>query len=140
MNDTAIQDLQESVSVAVRMGPFRAFRALRSLVPRLEDCSFVREIVLDTWTPPGKSLEAFRNELHNHLTKFNTTKARILPGDRGLGERYFVAEHIQTPFTLVLDDDKFLHCAEIPKLLLAAQRFPQRIIGPLKRGKRTTWL
>ncbi|CEL94200.1 unnamed protein product [Vitrella brassicaformis CCMP3155] len=133
MNDTAIHDLQGSVTVAVRMGPFRALRWIMSCVKaRLEDCSFVREIVLDVWTPPGKSLEAFRNELHNHLRKVNTTKARILPGDRGLGERYFVGEHIQTPFTLVLDDDKLLHCAEIHKLLLAAQRFPQRIIGPVK--------
>jgi len=89
--------------------------------------------VLDTWVPPGQSIDDFRGVLQEQLTGLNSTKTRVLPGERDLGERFYVAESIDTPFTFVLDDDTIFdwQCATIQNLLLAARLFPRRIIsGP----------
>ncbi|CEM33854.1 unnamed protein product [Vitrella brassicaformis CCMP3155] len=56
------------------------------------------------------------------------TKVRIIPGERGIGERFFAADYVTTPFTLTLDDDRSLSCSGVHKLLLAARQFPGRIV------------
>jgi len=81
------------------------------------------------WVPRGKSIDGFREALHEKLRQVGSTKTRVLPGERGLGERFYVAEYIDTPFTLILDDDKTFTCADIHKFLLAARLFPRRIIS-----------
>ncbi|CEM29144.1 unnamed protein product [Vitrella brassicaformis CCMP3155] len=130
-DDTPISDLQGSVTVAVRLGPFRAEYWGKHFLTPLEQCIYIKEIVFDTWVPADQSIVDFRAALGEQLMKANSTKARVLPGERGLGERFYVAEYVDSPFTLVLDDDRSMKCAEIHKLLLAGRLFPRRVVSGL---------
>uniref|UniRef100_A0A7S1K7U5 Glycosyl transferase 64 domain-containing protein n=1 Tax=Vitrella brassicaformis TaxID=1169539 RepID=A0A7S1K7U5_9ALVE len=129
--DAASENLQGSVTAAITMGPFRAKHRVKHFLTPLEQCIYIKEIVFDTWVPADQSIVDFRAALGEQLMKANSTKARVLPGERGLGERFYVAEYIDSPFTLVLDDDRSMKCAEIHKLLLAGRLFPRRVVSGL---------
>jgi len=55
----------------------------------------VKEILIDWWPDSGLDL--------NEINGTSLSKVRLVPGKRGLGERYFVAEHIHTPYVALFD-------------------------------------
>ncbi|CEM11531.1 unnamed protein product [Vitrella brassicaformis CCMP3155] len=115
------------------MGPSRAENWLAKHVRLLEKCLVAHEILIDWWSEKESPSEAAQAYFRN------TSKVRLAPGKRGLGDRYFVTEHITTPFTVIVDDDKSFSCDLMHGLLLAAQRFPNKIIT-VKKNNRHVYL
>lgn len=57
----------------------------------------------------------------------------ILPGKRGLAERYYIHPYVQTPYVIFLDDDRSFNCNDIRDLAITAQAYPNMIVAPHAR-------
>lgn len=155
---------KRSVTVYVRLGPFRAADWLHEYLPLIaQDCNVVKEILIDWWSsddfpdsfkhhlyraydkrPYDPYREGYPVEIVGHNTDKNyKLKAvrspykipiKALPSNTPLTARYELDKYVTTDFVAMLDDDRGYTCSDIAKLVALGMKNPYSIVGNVARS------
>ncbi|CEM02020.1 unnamed protein product [Vitrella brassicaformis CCMP3155] len=120
--------LNNSLTAVVYLGEKRRDTWAETMIPKMQACPLVKEVLIDWWPESDLSL--------SKLPVKSLKKVRVADGKRGLGERWLIGEQITTPFTATFDDDRGFSCHLLHRLMIMAMRFPNKIATLSEFGRR----
>eukprot|EP01068_Selenidium_serpulae_P016668 Selendium_serpulae@DN6313_c0_g1_i10.p1 len=113
-------DTLRSVTAVVLMGQDRAHHWATMFLPRLVTCDVLKQILVDWW-PEAPVPQHVGDLFWPKTVREGSVPVRVIPGKRGLCDRYLIAQYIDTPYVYNTDDDRGFSCQDLKRFLAASR-------------------